>query len=142
MKRSGVFQPCIDWLRKSAPILSPYGKAALDSLFADEELNVASLKKSFSELSRLIKHLAENLSFFDSAAAIFAGLRDIRGTFANLEQGQILAEVELFEIKTFALQINRLIELYQKSDLKLQQIDFSDFYGLIRLLNPDELITS
>ena len=142
MKSLSAYKPCKDWLLKSAPLFSCYGRSALKSLFKNKCNDVFQLQLSFTELRKISHHLEKDKDFFGNAADIFVLLRDIRGTFTNIRRLQILGETELFEIKTFALTLNRFYELYQHSGLKLRNFKVHEMTSLIKLLNPDSLITN
>lgn len=142
MKLTSAYKPCKDWLIKSAPLFSCYGRQSLKKLLNDQTSDVYQLQLSFTELYKFTEKLSNNRAFFDQAAAIFVTLRDIGGTFTNIRRQQILSETELFEIKNFALTLNRFYELYHHSGLKLRDFNIHEMTPLIRLLNPDDLITS
>jgi hypothetical protein len=55
---------------------------------------------------------------------------------------QVLDETELYEIKFFALLLEQLSRLYSESNLKLKKLDFRPMSDLIKLLNPDEIVTN
>ncbi|MEW6711587.1 MAG: hypothetical protein AB1403_17320, partial [Candidatus Riflebacteria bacterium] len=100
------------------------------------------LQRLFDEVELAIDMLKKNPALAGSLSSIWHELRDIHSTFSTLEQGQILDETEIFEIKTLALHLSHLHQLYQKSGLRLPDHDFADLQGLIKLLNPGEIVVS
>ena len=77
-----------------------------------------SLQKAFSELS--IK---------------LGQLRDIRGTISNLEKRQVLGDVELFELKSFALLSAEINTILNDNDVDI--IKIPDLENVIGILDPD-----
>ncbi|MGM0600094.1 MAG: MutS-related protein [Candidatus Rifleibacteriota bacterium] len=142
MNLTSAYKPCKDWLLKSAPLFSCYGRKALKRLLGNKNCDIYQLQLSFTELKKFADQLTKNKGFFDQAADIFVTLRDLSGTFTNIRRQQILGETELFEIKTFSLAFNRFYELYHHSGLKLRDFKIHQMNCLIRMLNPEDLITS
>jgi dsDNA-specific endonuclease/ATPase MutS2 len=137
-----IFKPCVDWLLKSVPVISPFGRSALKKTVEEPEADLSHLRSVLHELEKVVAFFAKDTSLFHAAADVFAGFRDIRGTLANIELKQILDEVELFEVKTFALQMEKLAAIYNDSGLKLKNLKFVSLEKVVKLLNPDELTTS
>lgn len=73
---------------------------------------------------------------------LFMRFRDIENTFKKCAAGEILDEVELFEVKNFVLVASELRQLYLKHSMKLKGIVLRDFEEIYRLLNPLEVRTS
>lgn len=142
MNLNQIFKPCYEWLQKSVPVLSPYGAYALKQLLSQAWPEPGFLKKEFNRLDRTLEVLNSDPSLFDRFAVILSELRDISGTLKSLEQQQTLDEVEIFEIKTLALQLIDIASLYQHCRLDLDEIEFVDLRPLVRLLNPEEIVTS
>ncbi len=142
MKLNQKFEPCYEWLRRSVPVLSPYGTFALKQLLSQNWPEPGFLKKEFNRLDRVLEVLNSDPSLFDRFAIILSELRDIGGTLKSLEQQQTLDEVEIFEIKTLVLHLIDFARLYRNSQLNIEGIEFADLRPLIRLLNPEEIVTS
>lgn len=139
-KSSNQAGPGMTWLLQNIQIYSPYGRKALKKLLRENTPELSSLRNSLLELKKVVDFLRVEPGFFQNTLSVFKGLRDINGTFANLEQCNVLDETELFEIKTFALQMGKLQHIYDSSNLKLSDIVFPDLTKLVRALNPDQLI--
>lgn len=137
-----AFKPCCDWLLRSVPVLSPYGKKALRSILHGSWPEIATLKQEFDQLEQVIGALQKAPDLFPAFAEVLVELRDISGTFANLQQGQTLDEVELFEIKTLTLNLIKIRQRYLHCPLRLESIVFFDLQPLLKLLNPDEVVTA
>jgi dsDNA-specific endonuclease/ATPase MutS2 len=64
-----------------------------------------------------------------------AQIRDIKGTLKNLERGQVLDDIELFEVKHFAIVANEIREIANSKGIS--PIEFPNLEGTIALLDPD-----
>lgn len=64
-----------------------------------------------------------------------AQIRDIKGTLKNLERGQVLDDIELFEVKHFAIVANDIREVAASSGIS--PIELPNLDGVIALLDPD-----
>lgn len=64
-----------------------------------------------------------------------AQIRDIKGTLKNLERGQVLDDIELFEVKHFAIVANEIREIANSKGIS--PIEFPSLEGAIALLDPD-----
>ena len=137
-----IFKPCYEWLMRSVPVLSPYGRKALKDLLSSEWPSLHEIKGELDDLDHAIAIQRETGDLFNEFASYFAELRDISLTLANLEQEQVLDEVELFEIKTLALSLLKIQQHYQHSKLRLDSVDFPDIQPVIKLLNPNQTISS
>lgn len=64
-----------------------------------------------------------------------AQIRDIKGTLKNLERGQVLDDIELFEVKHFAIVANEIREIANSKGIS--PIELPNLEGAIALLDPD-----
>lgn len=142
MESKQIFNPCGDWLMKSVPVLSPYGRRELKKLLTEPWPEVEKLEREFAELDQVVAACNKNPDLFSGFAEIFAVLRDISGTFANLDESQVLDEIELFEVKTLLLELSKIRQRYLHSPLRLDSVGFCDLQPMLKLLNPEEVVTS
>ncbi|MCU9815170.1 MutS-related protein [Paraclostridium sp. AKS73] len=66
-------------------------------------------------------------------------MKNIKNTIARLENKDILDEIELFEIKNFAINVNKIMEYYSKLNLNVDYINFKSLGKVVKLLDPDNL---
>lgn len=72
-------------------------------------------------------------------------IKDIRGSISKFKSGSIaiLDDVELYEIKNFALVIEDIIDIYIKINIHIEGLKLLSLKNIIQLLNPkDEISTS
>lgn len=86
---------------------------------------ISSLKKS--------KYVYENIQYE------FCKVKNIKNTIVRLENKNILDEIELFEIKNFAINVNKIMEYYSKLNLNVDYINFKSLGKVVKLLDPDDL---
>lgn len=64
-----------------------------------------------------------------------AQIRDIKGTLKNLDRAQVLDDIELFEVKHFAIFANEIREIANSSGIS--PIELPSLEGIISMLDPD-----
>lgn len=86
--------------------------------------------------------IVKDNSVMDNFANILRRFKDIRNTFTRCSEGQVLDEVELYEIKYFVQLNSELKQLYENCNLDLSGVEFYDFSQIYKLLNPVKSKTS
>ncbi|PKL47478.1 MAG: hypothetical protein CVV42_12990 [Candidatus Riflebacteria bacterium HGW-Riflebacteria-2] len=129
------------WVLANLNLSSPYGRKALRNLQPATSQSRTLLEQKFDELARLVDFCRQHPQFTQQAQAIFRQLRNIAGSVLNLQEERIPDEVELFEIKLFAMHFCSLAALVNGSGVRLN-LTFDDLQALVRRLNPDEMIIS
>lgn len=95
----------------------------------DELDNIENLKKEFSENNDIYQEIIYTLY----------KIKDIKNSITRLSNKQTLDEIELFEIKNFAINNEELIRLYSKLNLKIDYINLISLDKIIKMLDPDDL---
>jgi len=116
-------------------------KVEVSSVFGKEAF--AALKPIISKEGLLneYENIGECISKkegFDQFENVFMRFRDIKNTFKRSKAGNVLDEVELFEIKNFAILSSQINALYKAFEFKLKGINLCDFDEIYKLLNPME----
>lgn len=145
MNNLKTYQPATTgtvWVLANLSLSSPYGRKALKELQPALSQDREQLENSLEELAKLIDFCRQQPAFVQHTHAIFRKLRNIAGSVGNLHEEQVPDEIELFEIKLFAMHSCEMTDLVAQSGLRLTDIAFDDFRPLIKLLNPDEMIIS
>ncbi|HAE38518.1 MAG TPA: hypothetical protein DCG57_07755 [Candidatus Riflebacteria bacterium] len=145
MNNPKAYQPATTgtaWVLANLSLSSPYGRKALQELQPALSQDREQLEKSLQELAKLIDFCRQHREFIQHAQAIFRKLRNIAGSVLNLHEEQVPDEIELFEIKLFAMHSCEMADLVAQSGLRLADIAFDDFRPLVKLLNPDEMTIS
>lgn len=118
---------------------TPYGeyKKKLVKPFKKNKSNL--LKNELNYIESIIKSKSENKYVFNEIDFIFCKIKDIKNTIKKLERKAILDEIELFEIKNFAMYSEDIKDNYDKLNLQIDYIKFESLKEIIQLLDPDDL---
>jgi dsDNA-specific endonuclease/ATPase MutS2 len=130
--------PGAAWVISNLDVVSAYGRSEVHALKPNE--SAACLENCFREIVLTSEILKKQTSLSGEMKAIFRTIRDIRGTITSLENDFILDETELFEIKQFAMNSQRLRALCDSSALMPKFGQLHSLEGVISLLNPDQTV--
>lgn len=116
-------------------------KVEVSSVFGKEAFAALEIVASKEELLHEYENIEECINkkeYFNQFENIFMRFRDIKNTFKRSKAGKVLDEVELFEIKNFAILSSEINALYIASKFNLKGISLCDFDEIYKLLNPME----
>ncbi len=101
--------------------------------------NSNDLIKELDYIEAIKTDTLENKDIYEEIQYIFCKIKDIKNTVKRLVNKDILDEIELFEIKNFAINTVEIIKNYNKLNLKIDYINFKDLKKIIEILDPDNL---
>ncbi|MFL0252787.1 MutS-related protein [Clostridium neuense] len=116
-------------------------KVKVSSVFGQEAFSALKpiiLKKELLAEYENIELCLSKKEYFNDFKNIFMNFRDIKNTFKRSKAGNVLDEVELFEVKNFVILISKISALYKTCELNLKGITLRDFNKIYKLLNPME----
>lgn len=87
----------------------------------------------------MISSLKKSKAVYENIQYEFCKVKNIKNTIVRLENKNILDEIELFEIKNFAINVNKIMEYYSKLNLNVDYINFKSLGKVVKLLDPDDL---
>lgn len=87
----------------------------------------------------MINSFKKNKAVYENIQYEFCKVKNIKNTIVRLENKNILDEIELFEIKNFAINVNKIMEYYSKLNLNVDYINFKSLGKVVKLLDPDNL---
>lgn len=87
----------------------------------------------------MINRLKKNKTVYENIQYEFCKVKNIKNTIVRLENKNILDEIELFEIKNFAINVNKIMKYYSKLNLNVDYINFKSLGKVVTLLDPDNL---
>ena len=130
MNESAGFKYIIDELE----IMSSSGK----KLLYDKKLMLThnEIEEEITRLSEVISLLKRNAGIFENICTKLAQLRDIHQTISFLFSNSVLNDIDLFEIKQFAI-LNEEISSTSKP-LGMKGLKFEDLNGVITILDPED----
>lgn len=101
--------------------------------------NKLKLVKELSYVEDMVNSLKKNKDLHKDIQYEFCKVKNIKNTIVRLENKDILDEIELFEIKNFAINVNKIMEYYSKLNLNVDYINFKSLGKVVKLLDPDNL---
>ncbi|OPL08347.1 MAG: hypothetical protein AVO33_11480 [delta proteobacterium ML8_F1] len=116
-------------------VSSLYGREAKAQLgfFAVPE----ELEKEYDRIDAVVHRLEYNKITLSRLRNLLAGFKEIRTTLNRLEEGTVLAEVELYELKLFALGIRQILELLETFEGFPPDLVPPGLSGVETLLDPE-----
>lgn len=93
------------------------------------------LEDEYYNVSEMLKLIKKDSSIASTLHVKLCKLRDIRGSLANLSNYRTLDDIELFEIKSFSINIEELRKLCKTHRIKV--VDIPDLSPVIKTLDPD-----
>ena len=115
---------------------SSVGKRFLLDTYIMQSANQINTELELVEKALHIINHKENSSLIDKLQTRLLHIRDINGSIRNVGNDIILDDIELFEIKSFAMIVQEIISLCNKYDQNI--IDIPDLSGIVSVLDPDK----
>ncbi len=103
--------------------------------------DINTLNTEYDNIEKCIIKIRDD-KFYNNFTALLGRFRDISNTFIKCTTGQVLDDVELYEIKNFALLSMELKKIYESSTIGLKEINLFDFTDVYKKLNPSKSETS
>lgn len=130
------------WVMGRCEPLTPFGRERKKAVAPFPATELAALNRELDAVGRLLDWCRANRSWVDDARLVLERFKEIRGTLGRLgEEGRILDEVDLFELKNFAINacdLRPLVAACGLSDVRMAIPDVSD---VVAVLNPDPPVT-
>lgn len=117
-------------------ISSVYGRAELKNI--EEVKDKKQLLTEYDNIEKFIPIISNEKNFYNFTD-LLKRFKDIRNTFRRIKNGEILDEVELFEIKNYAVLLSELKKLYEAANISIEEIVIDDFSPVFLLLNPQKV---
>ncbi len=87
----------------------------------------------------MISSLNKNKVVYENIQYEFCKVKNIKNTIIRLENKNVLDELELFEIKNFAINVNKIMKYYLQLNINVDYINFKSLDKIVKLLDPDDL---
>jgi len=126
------------YVMENAHTLTPYGHERLRHIKHFTRKNISQLTQELDEMELVISSMkshAQEFKLLENSLHLF---KDIRGSLKRCKNGNILDEVELYEIKSFTRLIQEIIKLYKATELVLPSVAFEPMDELLTLLDPEK----
>ena len=116
---------------------SPYGKASVRNIRFFGRTGKEQAERCFDNIDMVVGIVKKSDKTADMLLDIISRFKNIEGIVKKCESGNILNEVELFEIKGFLLLLEDLIDAYNCLGLLLNGIKFDSMKIALDILDPD-----
>ncbi len=113
---------------------APGRKLLMNELFITEKNAINSKLDDLENIINLYK--SDNNKLFNSISAMFSDFRDIENTIINLKNKLVLNDIQLFEIKHFALLYSEINKFF--NELNLNSSYQNEIEAVISILDPDK----
>lgn len=131
IQESKGFRFVIDQLELNS---APGRKLLMNELFISEKNAINSKLDDLENIINLYK--SDNNKLFNSISTLLSDFRDIENTIINLKNKLVLNDIQLFEIKHFALLYSELNKFF--NELKLNSPYQRETETVISILDPDK----
>lgn len=123
-----------DYILKNLDIASSFGNDEIKKI--KFQTSKDKIEKELLALEKIIKIINEDETFYFQIKKRLKNLKDIRNTLQRLKNGYIMDDVELFEIKIYAMYSQEIYEIVSKKKIDLFRYELKE---IIYLLDPDNL---
>ena len=115
-----------------------YGSDRMKQVTPFERKEKERLMMEYDEIECLITAIDRNDKEISKVELILMFIKEIRGSLRNLQE-MSLNDIELFEIKNYLIQIEKIVPLFEEwnHQLGLKTVWFQDVSAILDLLDPD-----
>lgn len=100
---------------------------------------IQKLLRELDNTELFIRNIVINESVDEDAYFCMCKFKDLRVTLRKLNEGRIVDEIELFEIKSFSKLCFDIQREYEKANIDIPEIQFKDVSEVFSILDPDNL---
>ncbi len=107
------------------------------NIFLMQKFNTdkVNINESLNKIEFILSKIKEDKSIINKISLKFLKLRDIKGTIKNLSDNRVLDDIELFEIKSFAILSTEINELCNSANIDI--FDIPSLKKVVEILDPD-----
>lgn len=120
-------------------IMTPFGASFKKNILPFKKEDKVQLVKEFDNIDAIINSYKIEKSIYNEIERCFCRFKDISNSINRLKNNGVLDDIELFEIKSFALNISLLISAFNDliKNTNLHDISFKPLDSVVELLDPD-----
>ncbi|WP_026477154.1 lysine 5,6-aminomutase reactivase ATPase KamC [Alkaliphilus transvaalensis] len=127
----------LEYILNQLKIHTPYGKDCLKNLKPYRIKELSSLKVALDDLGKVMKSLSTAPQSYHNMIQEFSRIKDIRGSIKRCKNRGILDDIELFEIKRFAIYGEEIRKNYEGLGISIEGVNFNNLEEVIDLLDPE-----
>ncbi len=130
------------WVMGRCEPLTPFGHERKKAVAPFSATELAALNRELDSVGLLLDWCRANRSWVDDMRLVLERFKEVRGTLGRLgEEGRVLDEVDLFELKNFAINAGDFRSLAAACGLSDVRVAVPDVSGVVASLNPDPPVT-
>ncbi|MGL5312571.1 MAG: MutS-related protein [Peptostreptococcaceae bacterium] len=119
--------------------MTAYGEYEKKNIKMYKKAKANLLKKELDYIEEVIVRKSSKEDIFNNICYEFCKIKDILGSIKKISNNNVLDDVELFEIKNFAMCSENIKENYEKLNLEIDYINISSLENIVKILDPDNL---
>jgi len=117
--------------------VSPYGKEALRCAYPASPGQEEELSRKLQNIEKAIISLEQKGASYTKLEELLVQTRDVRNSVSRI--GDVLSEVDLFEIKRYLLQLKQIVPLFNEinKEAKYNDITIENTVSALKILDPE-----
>ncbi|MGL4672166.1 MutS-related protein [Cetobacterium sp.] len=123
-----------DYILENLDIASKLGKKMINKVEFSKDRD--ALEKEFDNIESVINLLEKNESFYPILKRKLSAVKDIENIVDRVQNGYVLDDIELFEIKSFSMASQEIYTLLHENYEHLSPLDLDK---IIDILDPDRV---
>ncbi|MCC5912095.1 MAG: DNA mismatch repair protein MutS [Clostridiaceae bacterium] len=120
------------------PVQSPYGKDAKENIKPYLMEDLEALKGILTDLRVFLKTMEQDSQLTRGLKRILGELKDIKGSIYRAKAGEILSEVEFFEIKKQMIAMEKLRKFILNYKMQIAYFKLAPMKEIVKVLDPEE----
>lgn len=128
-----------EFIKNNLDTITAYGEYEKKNIKMYKKAKANLLKEELDNIEKVINSKRNNKDIFDNINYEFCKIKDIRNSIKKISNNNVLDDVELFEIKNFAMCSEIIKANYEKLNLNIDYINISSLDKVIKILDPENL---
>lgn len=127
----------LKYILQKLPTQTPYGKEVKENINPYLSNKIQDLRKSLRDLGIFLQEVEKDYQLLRGLKNHLGEFKDIRGSFYRARGGELLSEVELFEIKRHMMAMERLRRFLLRYPLKIEKFYLLNMIEIVKILDPE-----
>ncbi|SDK87392.1 lysine 5,6-aminomutase reactivase ATPase KamC [Natronincola ferrireducens] len=119
------------------PTQTPYGKEVKDKIVPFFSQDVQDLRKALKDLGVLLEAIEKDYQLLRELKNLLGDLKDIKGSIYRGKTGEVLNEVEFFEIKKQVMSMEKLRKFLLRGSIGIEAFELLSMEDLLKKLDPE-----
>lgn len=128
-----------EFIMTNLNVITAYGESEKKNIKMYKKENINLLKEELDNIEKIINSKNSDREIFNNINYELCKIKDIRKSIKKINNNNVLDDIELFEIKNFAMISENIKENYEKLNIDIDYININSLKNVIKLLDPDNL---